>query len=88
MSFVFDLNAINNLPHSEQRAPPKTWWYYPLMVDSEKRGHVTMNSNTGYRRGFLLCQRRKAKPLIDIAKKRRKKPFVCEWKKVGRTVKS
>jgi len=54
------------------------------MVDSEKRGHVTMNSSTGYRRGFLLCQQRKAKPLIDITRKRRKKPFVCEWKKVGR----
>lgn len=34
----------------------------------------------------MLCQRRKAKPLIDIAKKRRKKPFVCGWKKVERTV--
>jgi len=34
----------------------------------------------------LLCQRKKAKLLINIVKKRRKKLFVCDWKKVGHTV--
>lgn len=57
-----------------------------LKVESEKRGHVKMNFNTENRSGFLLCQRKMAKPLIDIVKKRRKKLFACDWKKVGHRV--
>lgn len=34
----------------------------------------------------MLCQRKKAKLLINIVKKRRKKLFVCDWKMVGHTV--
>lgn len=45
-----------------------------------------MDFNTENRRGFLLCQRKKAIHLINIVNKRRKRLFVCDWKKDGHTV--
>ena len=34
----------------------------------------------------MLYQLKKVKPLINIVKKRRKRLFVCDWKKVGHIV--
>lgn len=39
---------------------------YLLMIDSDKRDRVTMNSSTGYQRGFLYaCEERSSRPSVN-----------------------